>query len=89
MESEKNRVESQSEALGDNGQFKIEHNVPIPQTRVLGGLCKVLSRMQIGDSIVIPTRPGRTSAHVLAARAGIKVITRKENDTEIRVWRTK
>tara|TARA_R100000988_G_C3861479_1_gene99518 strand:- start:158 stop:415 length:258 start_codon:yes stop_codon:yes gene_type:complete len=70
--------------------YKIENNIPIPANDGRGrGKSKLrltIEKMEIGNSIVIPIKKLR-GVHQIAYALGIKVITRKINSDETRVWR--
>jgi hypothetical protein len=63
-------------------EIQIEKGVPIPSR-----LSDVLKKMSVGDSIVVaPIR--RASVTSIAKFIGIKLVTRKLSETELRVWRS-
>jgi hypothetical protein len=64
--------------------YKIEHNVPIPDSN--SDLAQLVSTMKVGDSFVCP-RERRSAIVNCAHRLGVRILTRKANDTEMRVWR--
>lgn len=63
----------------------IESNIPIPTLR-LTGLTGRLRQLELGDSFTSPKR-NRGTLVTSAHRVGIKIVTRKVDDTTIRVWR--
>jgi hypothetical protein len=81
-EAVENLIHSTTGKLDMNGP-KIEKQIPAPRFR--SGWAKLLSEMEIGDSILV-TDQVRECMHIYAKRAGVKVKTRKENDGA-RVWR--
>ena len=74
--------------------IKIERNVPMPQAGIQRtGLMSAMKKMSVGDSFLYPAH--RVSSvtgtvwFIRRDRPEVKFTTRKLNDDEIRVWRTK
>ena len=69
--------------------FIIEKNVPLAKTKRTGrpskGYKRLLQTMEIGDSVVIDKKAYQ-SIHNYAKELGVKVKTRKVDDTTRRVW---
>jgi hypothetical protein len=68
--------------------YKIEKGIPMPDRHPLKGIAEIMRQMEIGDSIVVPMS-GRTNMRNYATRTNIQIITKKINEKEVRVWRTK
>lgn len=67
--------------------FKIEKDVPIPVTAGRPAkYLQILNQMIRNDSIAVPSN-AIGSVRSSARKVGIKIITRKENETTFRVWR--
>lgn len=67
--------------------FKIEKDVPIPITAGRPAkYLQILNQMIRNDSIAVPSN-AIGSVRSSARKVGIKIITRKENETTFRVWR--
>lgn len=65
--------------------IKIEKDIPLPEKN--SGLVANLKKLKIGDSFLVPAN--KRSTVVSAARyAGVKVATRQEGDSDVRIWRT-
>lgn len=68
--------------------MKIEKNIPIPGNGLEGSRAALLRSLKRGESIKIP------GADIASYRAqstflGLKIKTRRENETEFRLWRVK
>jgi hypothetical protein len=76
--------------MNDNGEIKIDHNIPVPSSRAWGTnpLTKALAQMAVGDSIVIP-KVDRNRAISAANYRGRRVAMRTIGEGLIRVWRVK
>jgi hypothetical protein len=61
--------------------LKIEKGIPIPQR---GGVTAKLRGMEVGDSILVSTRPGLDK---IQKRYEVKFTSAKEKG-KIRIWRT-
>ena len=68
--------------------YKIEKGVPITKCSRDAEMTKALQAMKLMDSIVVKIN-SRATAFVAARRMGMKITTRKQEDGNIRVWRTK
>lgn len=69
--------------------MKIEKDVPIPTdgTRLTAqGYTQTFREMEIGDSVVMDFAL-QSSIYSCSKLAGIKITTRKINNTQMRVWR--
>ena len=66
--------------------FEIEKSIPLPPTGSGSGIVETLRSMDIEDSIVVPKNI-QSNIYLHAARAGIKVTSRKIDAEHIRVWR--
>lgn len=68
-----------------NGDLKIEKGIPLPPPRRAGGtVLAALRSMKVGESFLYDKNNGLAN---MAARAGVKIATRKEGG-QYRVWRT-
>jgi len=68
-------------------EFQIEKNVPIPEGHGRGTPLKYpWNKMEIGDSIVVPSKTGQQSALKYGQRYSLKFRTRKV-DGGYRIWR--
>ena len=69
-------------------EYVIEKNLPMPQRvgKMISNLSKTLRAMEPGDSIIVDQR-GRNSAFAIAHNVGIKLASRRIDDTQIRLWR--
>jgi len=70
-------------------QIQIDKDIPIPKGKGFNlGIMDALRRCEIGDSFqVAPT--SRTGDYLMAARINIKVVVRKVDEHQYRVWRVK
>jgi len=68
-------------------EIKIEKDVPIPEGG-LTGLGKVLSSMEIGDSILIPASKRTYMTYYQGRSQPKKFVTCSCEDGNVRVWRT-
>ena len=67
----------------------IKRNIPIPDHRA-GKNIELITRMQVGDCIVLATRADANGLFVAARRHGkIKVLSRATDNGKINVWRVK
>lgn len=66
-------------------EIKIEKGIPIPGMGATG-LTALLRRLEVVDSALVDNRA--TSIIITAAKIGIKVVTRKAENGQRRVWRT-
>ncbi len=66
-------------------EFKIEKGVPMPTKA--GKWTRLVSAMDIGDSVTVPTGSMATCISQAARAKGYKVISRQV-EGGIRVWRT-
>jgi hypothetical protein len=79
---------------------EIRFDIPIPENRGLGRppvLISAILNLKVGDSFIYETpksRNGQTSALSVIRRhrndnkdCNIKIVTRKLNDTQVRIWR--
>ena len=64
--------------------YTIEKNIPIEDSG--DSLTSIFHQMDIGDSIVMPTKKRGVCTSV-ARHAGIKIKTKKCDNEKIRVWR--
>ena len=73
-----------------NGDLKIDRGIPIPTGGYMqkSPLMKTMEKMKVGDSFLWPMK-SRTRLAQYAIRAKIKIITRTDGDTQVRVWRVK
>jgi hypothetical protein len=66
--------------------MKIDHNIPVPETRRPGSIMEVLEKMAIGDSVVLPI--SQIAGWYLAAkRMKMRVTQRPIDRKQSRVWR--
>jgi hypothetical protein len=66
----------------------IEKQVPVPTRRPRGMYSAVVSKMEVGDSVVIPIKHYGVFFH--SSRRASKIITTRKVDSEhMRVWVTK
>jgi len=72
-----------------NGQFKIEHNVPLPGGPAARGNKYPVVQMKVGDSFVVPKGKVFNDLYGYARKARVKVTVRKQEDGSNRVWRVK
>jgi len=72
--------------------FTIEKGIPAPRPHIRGGFISILRKMDIGDSVLVP-RPERnrvlSNAYHAASKTGMKVVSRKNSDGSVRLWRIK
>lgn len=66
--------------------IKIERGVPIP-AKVSRGMAGTIKSMEVGDSIVLP-KGKANSIRATAFNLRMKMVVRRINDTEVRIWRT-
>ena len=66
--------------------FEIEKSIPLPPKGSGSRIVETLRSMDIGDSIVVPKNI-HSNIFLYAARAGIKVTSRKIDAEDMRVWR--
>lgn len=66
-------------------ELLIEKGIPIPGAGALG-LSHALRQMQVGDSVLVPTKT-RTNYRQIALVLGMRIVTRAEGHG-IRIWRT-
>ena len=67
----------------------IRRNIPIPNHRA-GKNIELITRMQVGDCIVLATRADANGLFVAARRHGkIKLLSRATDNGKINVWRVK
>lgn len=70
-----------------NMEIKIQSNIPFPTKKSFSrGLTATLRKMKIGDSFEIPMT-SRAALYPAVRRIGIKIISQKSDETNIRVWR--
>lgn len=74
--------------MNEKVELKIEHGIPITKCSRDAIYVTAFRQMKIGDSFVLPIK-SRAGPYLAARRLGIKVIVRKINDTEVRIWRVK
>ena len=67
-------------------KYKIEHGIPIPGGRGQSEFNDLMVKLNVGDSFVAP-RNKRSVIVNVAWRLNIKVLTRKVDDENMRVWR--
>lgn len=79
------RVPAARQVEGRQHIGEVERGVPLPS--IIGPLRQAMSRMQIGDSILLKGY-SRTNIHNSAARQDISVVLEPEDDG-MRVWRTR
>ena len=65
--------------------MNIEKNIPIKKKK---GITSTLRELGIGDSFILPKDKSRQGLQAQGNQIGIKVLTRKQDDGTIRVWRT-
>lgn len=73
-----------------NGQFKIQHGIPMPPRGSRGYLADALRKMQPGDSIDIYDRPAKNiypTAAALGVSVGVRSLADKNGKKFIRVWK--
>ncbi len=72
--------------------FTIDKHIPVPTKRgtVLEGITETLRALSVGDSFLIKggAQKDRANVYGAATRLRIKVATRVENKTGLRIWRT-
>jgi hypothetical protein len=72
----------------ENVNHQIEKHVPASEKRVRGRAWReLLSRMEIGDSVVLDNRNHRSSIKYAAQKLGIQLTSQTLPDKRIRVWR--
>lgn len=70
-------------------EYQIEKNVPIPDFVPRGARTAILSRMEVGDSFLVPNEDSRKVTPQFSAQAkrlGIQIICRNVEGGS-RVWR--
>lgn len=65
-------------------EIKIESGIPLPRRYEWA---KIFQSMKIGDSFLVDSNAQAQSAAVSAARFGMKLCTRRQEDGKTRVWR--
>ena len=65
---------------------KIENDIPLPEP--VEGFTAIVSKMEVGQSFVLPLRK-RNGIRSYFALRGWGCVTKKISDTEARVWRVK
>jgi hypothetical protein len=69
-------------------QITIETNIPLPPKGVQPGSVRAtLKSMNVGESFIANLK-NRASISGQAGQVGIKLVTRKNSATQVRVWRT-
>ena len=76
--------------MKDNGQFKIEKGIPIPDSRHVAGFSAMLRKLKPGDSILRTgiICGGQVTGNIgkVSKQTGFKFTTRKV-EGGVRVWR--
>lgn len=67
--------------------IKIESGIQIPTRGNPDGFAAKLRSMKVGDSFLFP-KEKRNSLAARARGAGVKLVTRKDGEGTVRVWRT-
>lgn len=67
-------------------QINIESNIPLPRRNKTKGMIETLSKMNPGDSFVIPFG-GVQNWRMAGYSIGIKLASRKINNEEERIWK--
>ena len=69
-------------------ELTIEENIPVPsQIGVRGGkYADVLSKMKVGDSVVLSNQKDVNNLKALIHSRGLRPVQRKLKDGTIRVW---
>ena len=68
--------------------YKISKNIPVPDYAGPGGPSKYpWHKMEIGDSILVPSVTAVASGHQYGKRHGMKFNARKLSDGTHRIWR--
>ena len=67
-------------------QVKVESGIPLSGGYKRAPLIATLAAMQVGDSFLYPVDK-RTELPAVAKKANVKIATRKQSPTEVRVWR--
>lgn len=69
-------------------KIKIEKGIPLPTPRGKSNeIIAALMAAKIGDSFLVPLNK-RNNMGTWAARAKVKITTRVDGETHLRVWRT-
>jgi len=69
-------------------EVNIEKGIPIPpKARTKVGLTDALRRCEVGDSFLIETA-NRTGMYSIAYNLGVKIVVRKINKQQYRIWRS-
>lgn len=71
--------------MDQNGEIKIEKGIPVGRGR--GVAREVADKMNVGDSVLFPTRKDAERMRWLLKTAGFGVATRNV-EGGVRVWRT-
>lgn len=66
--------------------IKIEKGIPLAPSQGKPGFVSVLKKMNVGDSIVIPS-PSANSIRATARYVNVKIAVRSLGDGKISVWR--
>lgn len=83
---------SAPQASAEAPDFLIEKNVPLPPARELTAW-HPFARMEVGDSVFIPVKPGRNTPQIRACarqfrrKQGWRFVSREQSGG-VRVWRT-
>jgi hypothetical protein len=69
-------------------KYKIEKNIPVYEHAKTGTgyLTQIVNEMEIGDSVLVPTRNKSNSLVITIKTLGYKAVTRKDGN-KIRVWK--
>ncbi len=68
-------------------KIKIEKNIPLPEKGDINAKWHFIEEMQSGDSFVMPSRKLANNAYGAAKMRGIQLMSRKQADGTIRMWR--
>lgn len=73
-----------------NGEMVIEHGIPVPTPGGRDGIyCKVLRKMKVGDSVVLPLTTNRANQAAAYAFGGSGKSACRTVENGTRVWRIK
>lgn len=71
--------------------YEFEDNIPAPEPRAKAsnkGMTSFIRSMFVGQSFLMPNDdPARAGVYQIAKNIGYKVVTKKEDDFYVRVWR--
>ncbi len=72
-------------------EYVIEHGIPLPTNcrGKWGALKELLAHMAIGDSVVVPNKTAGAAFYKAAHNLQMKILWRKINKSQVRLWRVK